>query len=187
MTPPGGSSSDTPALRRNLRRAVAGLLLLGGLVLAVLSALWFLTDFIQLSLSSPNLDPQTQVADFDDFAYIADSLHRHRLGLGLVAALVAIAVVAQAAALLSPAASARQRYIVGGIALALETALLVLTYYWPFFLPFLLTAAGLWLTAELTATAAEPSTDNADGTPAASTGEDTPAGGEGLQDPPRYG
>ncbi len=148
--------SDPARTRRTLRRAVAGGLLLGGLLLAALSALWLLTDFIQLSLTSPNLDPQTQVADFDDFAYIADSLRQHRLLLGLVAALVAIAVVAQAATLLSPAASARLRYTAGGIALALETALLALTYYWPFFLPFLLTAAGLWFTAELTAGPAAP-------------------------------
>ncbi len=183
MPRPGGTHGDTPDLRRNLRRAVAGLLLLGGLVLAVLSALWFLTDFIQLSLNSPNLDPQTQVADFDDFAYIADSLHRHRLWLGIIAALVAIAVVAQAASLLSPAANTRQRYVIGGIALALETTLLALTYYWPFFLPFLLTAAGLWLTSSLDDGALA---EGGNSSPADLPDSAAPAE-EGLQDSRRYG
>ncbi len=126
-----------------------------GLVAALLafvpllqSIRWFIRDFTRLSLTSPNLDKATQVADFDDLGYIGGYLTTHHFRPGILAALLAVSLLVLAVNLYQTSLRARQIYWLGGIALVQVMILQWLDYEVVNFVLALFVGVILWLTTE---------------------------------------
>ncbi|MGF1644771.1 MAG: hypothetical protein ACFCUJ_14115 [Thiotrichales bacterium] len=146
------TSERSPA-RRSLRREpplLRSVLAVTAAILALypilLSGLWLVHDFTRLSIHSPNLDPATQVADFNDFAYIGGYLATHHFAVGLLMVTLAMGLLLLATYLMQIWMPARTVYWVGGLSLPL-----VMFAQWIRFEPinFLILAvigATLWLT-----------------------------------------
>lgn len=141
-----------------LRRIIAGLLVFGSLLASVFAAIWLVGDFVALSVSSPNLDPASHVADFDEFSYIGQALREYRFNFGLMAAVMAVAMVMLAIYLLQPRPATKGLFVSGGIALLIQVVFLVQTFYLPFFLMLVGTALALFLAPEVEADSAESET-----------------------------
>lgn len=126
-----------------------------GLVAALLafvpllqSIRWFIRDFTRLSLTSPNLDKATQVADFDDLGYIGGYLTAHHFRPGILAALLAVSLLVLAVNLYQTSLRERQIYWLGGIALVQVMILQWLDYEVVNFVLALFVGVILWLTTE---------------------------------------
>ncbi len=123
-------------------------LVIGGVVCAVLAAMWFAGDFVRSAVHSPNLNPETQVADFNDFHYLGGALRHGRFVPGVLLLTIAILVTIQGLLLATREGRARALFLAGGAALAAEVAFLISGFHWPVFIVFLLSAGGLYLATE---------------------------------------
>lgn len=141
---------DNPAESNWLRgsKFIGFGLIFGGLLCSIIAALWFTGDFIATAVTSPNLSADTQVSDFNDFGYIGESLLASRFLVGSLVLVMSIAVIVQGLLLLSREGKAGTVFLAGGIAFAAQVLFLMQAFYWPVFVVFLLTAAGLYLATE---------------------------------------
>lgn len=136
-----------------LRRIIAGLLVFGAVSASVFAVIWLVGDFVALSVQSPNLDPASHVADFDEFAYIGEKLRSYRFKFGLTAAVMAVAMVMLAVYLLQPRPRVKGLFVSGAIALLMQVIFLAQVFYLPFFLMLVCTALALFLAPELASNA----------------------------------
>ncbi|HGG58843.1 MAG TPA: hypothetical protein ENK26_02870 [Gammaproteobacteria bacterium] len=141
-------SSDAQTGWQRFSELLGFALVVGGVVCAVLAALWMTGDFVQSAVQSPNLNTETQVADFNDFRYLGQSLRQGRFGPGSLLLLIAIVATIQGTLLATREGSARTLFLAGGAALAVEVGFLLSGFHWPVFIIFLLSAAGLYLATE---------------------------------------
>ncbi|MGF1546814.1 MAG: hypothetical protein ACFCUG_05780 [Thiotrichales bacterium] len=105
-----------PPLLRSILAVTAAIVALYPILLA---ALWLVRDFTRLSIQSPNLDPATQVADFNDFGYIGAFLASHHFAVAVLMTVIAISLLLLAAYLMQNWLSARPVYWIGGLSLVL--------------------------------------------------------------------
>ena len=143
-----GNDMTTPEWRSLLRRLLTALFIGGALYATVLSFLWFAADFIAASIYSPNLDQAQQVSDFNDFAYIADTLASYRFPYGALALVMSIALLVLAVLINDPLGTLRRVFIAGVVALGSQALLLSQGFHWGFALLFVATAATLYLATE---------------------------------------
>lgn len=136
-----GSEEDNELLRRLL----TGFFIAAGLAVVVVSCLWFAVDFMAASLYSPNLDQTRQVSDFNDLAYIAESLAGYHLRFGVPALIASVALFVLAVAINDRRGSGRPALISGATALAMVALLLAQGFNWLLGLLFLMIAVTLFL------------------------------------------
>ncbi|HFD87029.1 MAG TPA: hypothetical protein ENJ35_05075 [Gammaproteobacteria bacterium] len=135
--------------QERLRQGLAALFVLGALYATVVGSLWFMADFIATSVYSPNLDEAQQVADFNDMAYISESLRSYRSRVGIEALIMAIALLALAVAVVNRDNVRKPIFIAGGVALVFESLLLSHGFALSFAVLFVLTVVALYLATEL--------------------------------------
>lgn len=131
-----------------LRRVMAGGFVLLALWSMFYAGAWLIGDFVQLSATNPNLQGDAQVVDFDDLAYIGQSLSQYRFYYGVALLVIAIALIALSVTLLDRTLRARPVFIAGGIALLLEAVFLSQVFSGWLFLGFLLTALAIYLATD---------------------------------------
>ncbi len=145
---PGRLVAEPLSSLQRVSVALGFALALMGLICSAFAGVWFIGDFIEAAVNSPNLGAESQVADFNDFHYLATFMAQHHFRSGVLLLLAAVACIIQGALLIAREGRANAVFLVGAAALALEVGLLIPQFSWLVFCAFLLTAAGLYLGTE---------------------------------------
>ncbi|MGV6817803.1 MAG: hypothetical protein ACWA44_11115 [Thiotrichales bacterium] len=132
-----------------LRQVLAALLLIFAFLSIGYALVWFVSDFVKLSVDSPNLAAEGQVLDFDHLAYVSESLRSRSFFPGATLLLLAILLNSIAVNLLAHHPHRKNIFVFGGLSLLLFAVFLMQAFYWPVLIGFLLTAIVLYLTTEL--------------------------------------